>query len=312
MKAPAIFVKVAVDIWEMCIQSWIDGTTPWPVDLVETDARWLAAEVEHGRRRRFPGRPALQRRWGWGDKRIRTFLRCNNPTQGPARVQLGSSRGPARVQPGSSPDSVEAEESIEKVHPGSSRGPARVQPGSSRGPQRVGIEKREERREKREEVSSEADAPPVLELVEPVVTPDKPEPQDDWVTLNERYASLPDCKPIRKRAGELGRNLQRLIDYHGLDDAWLMLQWMAYGRGCPKLESLGEGGHRTLKTIGREAHVEQYWTFVSAWRARGSPGLSSGGGVRSSRLLTGTAHLEPRAPRTPRKPNKRPKRLDTQ
>lgn len=99
---------------------------------------------------------------------------------------------------------------------------------------------------------------------------------NEWEELHAAYRKLPGTKRLQGPGKGLGRNLQRLLDVHGLQDAEVMLQWMAYATGCPKAEQLEESGHRTLATVGREAHVEAYWIHVARWVKRGKPGLPDG------------------------------------
>ena len=122
-------------------------------------------------------------------------------------------------------------------------------------------------------VSAKPDEPPPLTLLSP---PAKPEGPTDWQRLNTLYASLPGCKSLQSPTKGLGKNLQRMLDVHGLQDAEIMLQWMAYATGCAKADSLSESGHRVLSTVGRAEHVEGYWPHVHRWAALGKKGLPDG------------------------------------
>lgn len=118
-----------------------------------------------------------------------------------------------------------------------------------------------------------SDPDPVL--VHPVEAPEA-DPYATWRRLNDVYASLPGCKRLRSPAKGLGLALQRIAEAHGYDDGRRMLLWMAYATGCPKAASLDEGGYRTLGTVGRVGHVDDYWTHVCRWVRAGMPGLPGG------------------------------------
>jgi len=94
------------------------------------DLRWWADQERMGRKKR-PGRPALCRRWGWGQKRVRLALKAEGEWGSPAatnkegRGQRGASQGPARGQK-PTPKPLESQDR------GASQGPHEGQPGAPR------------------------------------------------------------------------------------------------------------------------------------------------------------------------------------
>jgi hypothetical protein len=97
----------------------------WPEEAACMDLRWYADQVRHGRLKRIPGRPALRRRWGWSDRRVRSLLstpeRWADPVACPADVQPVSSERPE----------ISATSQVEPSAVSSER-PARVQQMSTR------------------------------------------------------------------------------------------------------------------------------------------------------------------------------------
>lgn len=76
--------KMDPEAWRVASEAFAQ---PWADCLVEMDLRFWANEVRRGNE--MPGRPALMKRWGWSEWRVRAILKTSNP------LQLTSSSPPA-------------------------------------------------------------------------------------------------------------------------------------------------------------------------------------------------------------------------
>ena len=125
----------------------------WPDAAVGMDLRYWENEQRMGRRGR-PGRPALIKRWGWTDHRVRTFIKSG------CWEDETTSEPPANRQPTASRPPTQTSANLYNDEETASRPPADRQPTASESPHACRLTT-EQPTTNKEQVASVEHAPPV-------------------------------------------------------------------------------------------------------------------------------------------------------